>query len=301
VAPGLFETALGHVTMALVAVIAGVAMDVLAKAASIDAPPAQMTLLRWIYGMVTLLPLMVIMKVRPGSPWRPIHLARAGLNLVGSFCLYFSLAHLPLSLVVAIFFLEPLAAMALAALFLKERISLVCLLGIAVAVGGILIMTGMADWRFDPLLGIAALGALSWGSMLVLTRSVGRQEPVLSLMFWLTILTSLGTAPMALSHWQPLSFGGHLAMFGVAFCGTLYGVIGITVLRRAPVRIKASCSFLALPLAFLAGFLFFGEEPPVRAILGGLLVLAGVALALGQRRMRAVTVSISPEPADQAG
>jgi drug/metabolite transporter (DMT)-like permease len=296
--PGLFETALGHVAMALVAVTAGVAMDVLAKAAAVDAPAAQMTLLRWIYGMLILVPLMVVMKVRPGSLWRPIHLARAVLNLVGSFCLYFSLAHLPLSLVVAVFFLEPLAAMALAAFFLGEKMSRSCLIGICVAVAGILVMTGTADWRFDPLLGVAVLGALSWGTMLVLTRSVGRHEPVLSLMFWLTILTSLGVAPLALPHWQPLSLGGHLAMFGVAFCGTLYGVLGITVLRRAPVRIKASCSFLALPLAFLAGLLFFGEQPTLRALLGGLLVLGGVTLALDQRRKPAGTPHISAEPAD---
>ena len=297
-APGLFETSLGHVAMALVAVIAGVAMDVLAKVAAIDAPTAQLTLLRWLYGLLTLLPLMLVMKVRPGSPWRLIHLARVGLNLIGSFCLYYSLGHLPLSLVVAVFFLEPLVAMALAALFLRERMSRACLLGLVIAVAGILVMTGTADWRFDPLLGVPVLGALAWGTMLVLTRSVGRHEPVLSLMFWLSIMTSLGMAPLALPHWQPLTFQGHLAMFGVAFCGTFYGVLAITVLRRAPVRIKASCSFLALPLAFLAGFLFFGEQPPLRAILGGVLVLAGVGLALDQRRAKPIVAEIRPELAD---
>jgi drug/metabolite transporter (DMT)-like permease len=298
---GLFETSLGRVSMALVAVLAGVAMDVLAKMAAIDAPPAQVSLLRWSYGLVTLLPLMIVMKVRPGSPWRRIHLARLGLNLIGSFCLYFSLAHLPLSLVVAVFFLEPLAAMALAALFFKERMSRISLIGIVIAVLGILAMTGMADWHPDPLLAVAVLGALAWGSMLVLTRSVGRHEPVLSLMFWLSIMTSLGMAPLAIAHWQPLSLGGHLAMFGVAFCGTLYGVLAITVLRRAPVRIKASCSFLSLPLAFVAGFVFFGETPPLRAVLGGLLVLAGVALALDPGRTKPISLPVSSEPADQAG
>ncbi|MET1028240.1 MAG: DMT family transporter [Dongiaceae bacterium] len=275
----------GHlwsILMAVVAVTAGIAMDVLAKAASIDLPPAQVTLLRWFYGMVTLLPVMAVMGVRPGPIWRPIYLCRAGLNLIGSFCLYYALAHLPLAVVVTVFFLEPLGAIVLAGVFLKEAVSVRCAGGIALAMIGVVLITGLDGWQLSPDLAVAVLGALCWGGMLVLTRSLGRDEPVLSLMFWLAVVTSLAMAPIALPQWQPMDLSGHLAMLGVAVCGTVYGTLGITVLRRAPVRIKASCSFLSLPLAFIAGFLFFGEMPTTLAIGGGFAVLAGVALALYQ-------------------
>lgn len=281
------------IVMAVVAVVAGVAMDVLAKAASIDVPPAQVTLLRWFYGMATLLPVMAVMGVRPGPIWRPIYLFRAGLNVIGSFCLYYALAHLPLSVVVAVFFLEPLGAIALAGLFLKEALSWRRAGGIVLAVIGVLLITGLDGWQLSPDLAIAVLGALCWGGMLVLTRSLGRGEPVLSLMFWLAVVTSLAMAPVALLHWRPMDLSGHLAMLGVAVCGTIYGTLGITVLRRAPVRIKASCTFLSLPLAFIAGFLFFGEVPAKLAIAGGVAVLIGVALALGAGK----AVMIMPSPA----
>ncbi|WP_374652238.1 DMT family transporter [Dongia sp.] len=298
-APGFaIHPALGSL-MAVAAVTAGVGMDVLAKVAAFDASPAQVTLLRWIYGLATLIPVLAIMRVRPGPVWRPIHLARAALNLVASFSLYYALAHLPLSLVVAIFFLEPLVALTLAALFLGERVSRVCLAGIGIAALGILAMTlfdgtGLSDWRLDPALLVAFLGALAWGTMLVMTRSVGRQEPVLALMFWLSVLTSLGMAPMALLDWRPLGAEAHLHMFGVALLGTLYGVLGITVLRLAPVRVKAASSFLSLPLAFLAGFLFFGEIPNAEVVLGGLLVVLGVYLALRRPRPERVPAPESP-------
>nr|WP_298688047.1 DMT family transporter [uncultured Dongia sp.] len=291
-AAGFAITPLRSTVMALAAVTAGVGMDLLAKAASIEASAAQVTLLRWVYGLMTLIPVLLVMRVRPGSVWRPIHLGRVLLNLVGSFCLYYSLAHLPLSVVVAVFFLEPLVALGLAALFLGEGISRAVAIGLFIASLGILLMTGLQDWRLDPILLVALLGAVAWGAMLVMTRSVGRHEPVLALMFWLSLLTSLAMAPFAIHGWRPLTWEGHLAMFGVAVLGTLYGVLGITVLRLAPVRIKAACSFLSLPLAFLAGFLFFDERPDWSAILGGILVVFGVWLALRLKR---------PKPAPATG
>ena len=282
--------------MALAAVSAGVGMDLLAKTASIEASAAQVTLLRWVYGLLTLVPVLLLMRVRPGSVWQPIHLWRVLLNLVGSFCLYYSLAHLPLSVVVAVFFLEPLVALGLAAIFLGEGISRAVALGLGLASLGILLMTGLEDWRLDPVLLVSLLGAVAWGAMLVTTRSVGRHEPVLALMFWLSLLTSLAMTPLAIHDWRPLPWDGHLAMAGVAVLGTLYGVLGITVLRLAPVRIKAACSFLSLPLAFLAGFLFFDERPDLPAVFGGFLVVLGVWWALRQKPPKAAeTAGLQPE------
>lgn len=283
--------------MAIAAVIAGVGMDVLAKIAAFDASPAQVTLLRWIYGICSLAPVLFFMRVRPGYPLRSIYLLRAALNLVASFSLYYALAHLPLSLTVAIFFLEPLVAIALAAVFLNERVGRQVFLGIAFALLGIGIMIasdgpGIADWRFEPAAFVALLGAAAWGTMLVTTRSIGRQEPVLSLMFWLSVSTSIGIAPIAALDWRPLDAEAHLYMLGVAVLGTCYGVLGITVLRHAPVRVKAASSFLSLPVAFLAGFFIFGEVPAPGVILGGILVLLGVFWAL---RHKAPSRRAAPE------
>ncbi|WP_374380578.1 DMT family transporter [Dongia sp.] len=285
--------------MAIVAVIAGVGMDVLAKTAAFDASPAQVTLLRWIYGIATLGPILIIMRVRPGSPLRPIYLLRALLNLVASFSLYYALAHLPLSLTVAIFFLEPLVALTLAAILLKEHVSLHVIAGIGIAILGIAVMVacdgaGIADWRLDPAILVALLGAVAWGTMLVTTRSIGRQEPVLSLMFWLSVTTSIGMAPIAALDWRPLDIEAHLYMLGVAVLGTCYGVLGITVLRHAPVRVKAASSFLSLPLAFVAGFAFFGEVPASGVVLGGFLVLLGVYGALRRPRLEPPLAPESP-------
>jgi drug/metabolite transporter (DMT)-like permease len=283
-APVLSQTSAGA-ALSLVAVIAGVAMDVLAKTAAISAAPSQIALLRWSYCLPLLLPLLLVMRVTPGTPLRRIHLWRALLNLAATFCLYVGLAFLPLSVVAAVFYLEPLAAMILASCFLREHLGWWRWLGVAIALAGILAMTGVDELRLDPMILVPMAGAVAWGSMQVITRSAGRSDNVLALMFWLAIATSIGMAPVAAFQWQPLTLEDHLLMLGVAGLGTLYSLLALQTLKLAPVRVLAAISFLSLPVAFLAGFLFFGEQLTWQALGGGAAVLSGVALALRPARV----------------
>jgi drug/metabolite transporter (DMT)-like permease len=247
-----------------------------------------------------LVPLLIAMRIRPGSPRRPIHLWRALLNIVAPFCRYVGLACLPLSVVAAVFYLEPLAAMILAAHFLREHLGWGRWLGVAIALVGILMMTGTDGFTFDPVILVPMACAVAWGSMQVITRSAGRADNVLALMFWLATATALGMAPVAALQWQPLSLGDHLMMLGVAGLGTLYSFLALQTLKLAPVRVLATISFLSLPTAFLAGFLFFGERLTGLAVAGGAAVLGGVALALRAgpegRRSRLKT---DPRPRDE--
>jgi drug/metabolite transporter (DMT)-like permease len=268
------------VALSLLAVVAGVAMDVLAKTAAITAAPSQIALLRWGYCLLLLGPLLLLMRISPGSPLRRVHLWRALLNLAATFCLYVGLAYLPLSVVAAVFYVEPLAAMILASCFLREHLGWWRWLGVAVALMGILTMTGTGDLRLDPMILVPMAGAIAWGSMQVITRSAGRADNVLALMFWLAIATTIGMAPVAALQWQPLTPRDHLLMLGVAGLGTLYSLLALQTLKLAPVRVLATISFLSLPVAFLAGFLFFGERLTLPAVVGGAAVLGGVALAL---------------------
>jgi len=278
-APAVSQATFGA-ALSLLAVVAGVAMDVLAKTAAINAAPSQIALLRWSYCLLLLVPLLIVTRVKPGSPWRRIHLWRALLNIAATFCLYVGLATLPLSVVAAVFYVEPLAAMILASCFLREHLGWWRWLGVAIALVGILMMTGTGDLRLDPMILVPMAGAVAWGSMQVITRSAGRSDNVLALMFWLAIATTIGMAPVAALQWVPLTARDHLLMLGVASLGTLYSLLALQTLKLAPVRVLATISFLSLPVAFLAGYLFFGEHLTWLAGFGGAAVLGGVALAL---------------------
>src|SRR5262249_19885210 len=149
-------------------------------------------------------------------------------------------------------YVEPLAAMVLASYFLREHLGWWRWLGVAITLAGILAMTGTSALSLDPMILVPMAGAVAGGSMQGITRSAGRSDNVLALMFWLAIATTLGMAPIAALQWQPLLLKDHLLMLGVAGLGTLYSLLALQTLKLAPVRVLATISFLSLPVAFLA-------------------------------------------------
>lgn len=180
----------------------------------------------------------------------------------------------------------------LSALLLRERLSAWLVSGAAVALGGLLVM------RWPLALDGAGTGALwalggaaSFGLMQVLTRRViGRISPVAvnTCRLWLAVaLLSLlpGMAGGALG--QGLEFWSYVAcaaLFG-PFLGRLFIMYSLRALSAAH---SALLLLLAPVLAFLIGFVAYGSVPGPRDLLGGAIILVGVALpslaALRQQR-----------------
>ena len=57
-----------------------------------------------------------------------------------------------------------------------------------------------------------------------------------------------------------------------------------------------SVTYLVPPMALLLGWPILGEVPPLLAIPGGILCLAGVALARWEPRPRRSTAALAPDP-----
>jgi len=275
-------------TFAFLAVIAGVGMDAFGKLATGEAGEWQIVLLRWGYAVLIMLAMLPVLK--PGQLFEggaKAHVVRALLNIGASFALYYALARLPLSVVLSIFFLELVFATVFAGPLLGERVPPRRWLGVAAAFAGVLIMT--EPWNeatgLDFLaVTVALAGAAAWGLLHVATKKYGTNNTTFSLMFWLGVTSAAMATPGAVMDWRPLGLATHAALFGVAVCGSLYSVFWIKGLKIAPASLMASIGFLTVPMAFLAGFVFFGEVPTPGIIAGAVIVVLAVWLATARRR-----------------
>lgn len=274
-------------TYALLAVTAGVGMDVFGKLATDGAGEWQIVMLRWGYAVLVMLAMLPVVKVahlfQGGAT---AHVIRAALNIGASFALYYALARLPLSVVLSIFFLELVFATVFAGPILGEKVPPRRWLGVAAAFAGVLIMT--EPWNdasgLDLLAVVIALaGAAAWGLLHVCTKKYGARNSTFSLMFWLAITSTVMAAPGAMLDWRPIDLDTHMALFAVAICGSLYSVFWIKGLKIAPASLMASIGFLTVPAAFLAGFVVFDEVPTVSIITGAMVVIAAVWLATSKR------------------
>lgn len=265
--------------LCVAAMFANTAMDTLAKFATDAGSTWQLVFLRWIFGLTLLLPVMIARGSR--ADWtfrRRIHLNRMVLNLIGSLCLFYSLRHLPLAVVVTIFFTEPLITVIFARIILREHVSIVrwlCTILAFVAVVFVSIPAGESGLR--SLIDIHALaafaGAFAWGLMRVLTKRDRAETTTLSLMFWMAATTTVFAVPGAAIDWHPLGWQSLIVLFGVAVLGNAYNYLWLQALNVVPASFIANFFYLLLPLSFAAGYLAFGEIPSFNSYVGSLVVL----------------------------
>ncbi len=170
-------------------------------------------------------------------------------------------------------------------LWLGERLSLPGYLGILLAgVGVALLGLGGGGGEVGVGVGLLVLASLAWAVYSVSARTVGNRYPLLA---WVSLGYVGGMIPYWLFNLPGLFRLDYPAVppwawLGIAASGLLANLAaylawmrGVQLLGAAKAGVWQN---LAPVLGALGGYLFLGERLPPLALLGGVLVLAGVAL-----------------------
>lgn len=217
--------------------------------------------------------------VRTGRPG--LHLLRGLTSLVCWGLYYQSFLLLDLALATTLTFTTSLFVVALAGPLLGERVGRMRLGATVVGFAGVVLATGLGVAA--PGLGVAiGIGSAIAGAALVFqNRILARTEATLTIMFYIGLATTLGTAPLALIDWHPMT-GHDFALVSLAGAlGALGMFLTIEAYRRGEVSALAPFPYLRLVFAICAGWLFFDEQPGWRVLLGAALV-AGAAIAVAR-------------------
>ena len=177
-------------------------------------------------------------------------------------------------------------------LLLGDRVSTREWLGIAVAVAGCLVLAG-GDWSAggDALLGdaLAVLGAALAAGSLVLGRRLRGALPLLPYLACVNTVAATGLLVVAVAVGAPLvSLPGH-SLGAIAAAALIASLGGHSLLaaaaRHTPTHLVA-LAILGEPIgASLLTWAWFGEAPPLLAVIGGGIALLGIAAGFsGARR-----------------
>jgi O-acetylserine/cysteine efflux transporter len=192
--------------------------------------------------------------------------------------------------------LVPLLVMALAAIFLGERLTTRRIAGFAVAASGMALISlakkSDAGAGYPMLIGITALAPLCWSIYSVVSKPMaGKVSPIV----WTYLSTSVGTVyilPLlpgsAWRQWTELDGAGWAAVAYLALPSTVLGfALWTWLLRFLPASTVGFTVFLNPPLTTLSKFLFATLLPATflftiqpREWMGGILTLAGLAIAV---------------------
>lgn len=250
-------------------------------------PPMQTLFLRYLAGLLVMLPLVLHagwLHYRPHSVGGQF--GRGLVHMVG-LCIWFvALPHISIADTTAIGFTTPMFVMLGAVLFFREPLRWERWLAVAASFGGVVLvlapkLTGQGGGYALLMLASAPVFA---GSFL-LTKVLTRYERSQVIVFWQCVAITLYSLPLALFDWRPVS-GGQWLLFALA--GVL-GTAGQFCLTRsvavADLTVSQSTRFLDLVWASLLGWVVFGDIASGWTLAGGAVICAATLWVL-QREAR---------------
>ncbi len=274
--------------LAMGAILANAGMDIATKLVAADLSSWQGVFLRWSYAAVILCVLYLMRRPKVSDTRNiKVHILRLGLNLIGSVSLFYALANLDLWLTLTIFFLEPMVTIVLAALVLGEMMGSRRIISLILSICGVLVAInpGTIAEPVDTLALLAAMiGTTAWAAMHLVTERLGNNQSSGQLVMVLAISTSVVALGPTIATWQTITLWHHAVMICVATLGTVYSYLWISAIKESSAAQIAVFSYLTIPLALLAGHLFFGEIITAKAIFGCGLILVAVFVSSSQLR-----------------
>jgi len=190
----------------------------------------------------------------------------------------------------------PILIAVFAGLFLGEGLPGRLLLGLGIAFGGAIVI-GLATQGTvgaeTPIVGIALclVAAVAYALGVTVQKPATRHLPALQLT-WLAFLVGLIVClpflPSLVSEVRVAATAGAAGKLGwLVYLGVFPTSIGFTTWAYALTRTTAGrlgvTTYLIPPVAIGIAWLMLGEVPPPLAIVGGVLCIAGVVVARGQR------------------
>ncbi len=236
---------------------------------------------------------------RPTVPFRTLFLYALTINF-GQFVLLFTGIYLgmPAGLASLVLQAQAFFTVLIAALVLNERIFRHNILGIAVAVLGLVMIQMGAEPGSVPVLGfiLSLCAALSWACGNIVVKRIGRVD-MLGLVVWTALLPPIPflilswvfEGPQRIQHsLLNISVVGVGAVAYLALVATLVGyVLWGRLLGKHPVSKVAPLSLLIPVIGLVSSSLLLGEHLDLIQWVGGAVVMLGLAVnVFGLRHVR---------------
>ncbi len=270
----LSKNQLGFLYM-FISVCAFSVMDVIVKWSE-DYPVGQVLFFRGLCGMIPIL--FLIPKDRYFDFYktnRPfLHFKRCIAGLIAIVAIFIALRKLPLATVVSITFAAPIFTTILSIFFLNEKVGLYRWMAVIVGFVGIIVISepGYSSLNIYYLYPIIFCLGLSYVAIAI--RQLSSTEPVWLIGFFFSI------SILILSIFSIFTEGWILPNFKDLFLLSMVGILGglanlwlTQSYKFSEVSLVTPLKYLALVFAIIFGYLFWGEIPTLKTLIGSVLVI----------------------------
>ncbi len=251
-----------------------------------DMAPVQAAFLRYVIGLVLILPLLFRAERVPFVSKRMgMHAVRGLVHGIGVMLWFYAMARIPIAEVTALGFTAPILTTVGAALFLGERLQIRRIGAVLVAFGGamVILRPGVEAIQIGALAQLAA--APLFAASFLLAKKLTETESSAWLVAYLTVFVTIALLPPALMVWRTPTWE-ELGWLTVVAALATTGHYTLTLAFKATeITVTQPFSFLQLVWATALGFYAFGEQPDAWTLIGGALIV-GSATYIAHRESR---------------
>ena len=250
-------------------------LNTIARAIALEMDAFQTQFLRYLCGLVVMLPLVwragfaaYWPKDIKGQFWR------GGVHTVGLMLWFIALPRIPLADMTAISFTGPIFIMIGAGLFLGEPMHRDRWIASLIGFAGVLVvvlpkLSGGGGWFHLVMLASAPVFAASF----LITKALTRYENAGVIVLWQALTVTVLSFPLALTHWQDPSAWQWVGFFAAGILGTTGHYCLTRAFALSDISATQSLRFLDLVWASAMGWLVFADVPSQSTWLGALVIL----------------------------
>ena len=233
------------------------------------------------------------------------HLLRGVFVVSSNIALYTGLAVLPIADAIAVFFSAPLMITGLSVVLLGEQVGIRRWLAVVLGLFGVFLIMepGFAGFRPETLLPIAA--AFTYAMIQIMTRWMGMTERAVTLFFYNQVVFVVFSLLVGLAlrdgrygnpdspavdflfrAWVWPSVGDMSLLLMLGALSASGGYMMTLAYRQSPSNVVAPFEYVALLMAVIWGWVFWGVLPDLLAGLGIILIIvSGLGVAVREGRL----------------
>lgn len=255
-----------------------VAVTAVVKHVGDGVPAAQAAFLRYILGLVFLVPMIrPILAARLTTRQLKLFGLRGLVHSLAVILWFFAMARIPIAEVTAMNYLTPVYVTLAAALFMGERLPPRRLVAVLVALLGAFIILRPGIKAVEPghiaMLGTAVMFAIGY----LIAKQLSGEVSATVVVGMLSITVTIGLAPFAYAVWITPSLPQLGWLFLVACFATAGHYTMTLAFAAAPLTVTQPVTFLQLVWAVTLGAVAFGEAVDAWVVTGGAVIMASVS------------------------
>lgn len=260
-------------------------------------PAAEAAFLRYILGLVLLLPMLrAVLRARLTRGQLGLFGVRGLAHSLGVWAWFFAMARIPIADVTAMNYLSPIYVTIGAALFLGEKLAFRRIAAIVMALTGALIILRPGFREIGPGHYAMLMAALVFALSYLLGKRLTDETGPAVVVVMLSVVVPMGLAPLAFSVWITPTMTELALLMGVAVVATTGHFTMGLAFKAAPLTVTQPVTFLQLVWAVTLGAVMFNEPADIWVVIGGLVIMSSVLFitlreAALKRRMRTPVVN----------